>query len=143
MKKKIEDAEPGYCPILKIETTSQVCNNSNCIYRDESSGRCNQMLLTESLPEDTEERMKLVCSTFRVTPEEVLDSQTRIREALELNRFFEFLFGKPILDAKSREISELTNSMVKYKAWKGKSSIGGPIPFSRIASMAVFVETKL
>lgn len=133
---------PGYCPIIKVEIENQVCPVENCMYRSEKTGSCGHHRLTEELPENQADRATAVCNNYRVTLSELQESQTRIREALEANRFFEFLFGKPITEARSKDIQELKDSEEKYESWNGKNA-GEPVGFDRIARMAEFIATKL
>lgn len=129
--------EDGYCPILKVDFQSKTCPIETCVYREEATGRCKHLERTENLPENQDDRTTAVCTMFRVTPAEMVESQTRIREALEANRFFEYLYGKPITEAKAKDIQEMAGMADKYEAWNGKES------FNRIVAMAQFIATKL
>lgn len=87
--------------------------DENCEYR--SCG-------TVSSIESKEERMLGVCQIYSLTEEEVRRDLNIVSIAVLLNCYFEFLFQKPLLDCRPKEVAELRNSESRYYAWRKKKT---------------------
>jgi hypothetical protein len=64
--------------------------------------------------------MQAVCMVYHVDESSIRKSINDVSMAIMLNSYFEYLFQKPLLDCKPREVNQLRDSEARYYAWRKK-----------------------
>lgn len=107
------------CPIADGE--QEGCPRTNCV--NNVHGKCEYQVCSNiAAIESGEDRAREVCKVYAVSEEELRAKVSDVMMVVLVNSFFEFLFQKPILDCKQKEVDTLLASESKYYEWRGKKT---------------------
>jgi len=106
------------CPIGRSVEKDQ-CAERTCVYNVGGNCEYNSCSVVQELPLPAD-RLSGVVRIFGITEQEVQSSAREVMVAIVLSRYFEYLFGKSILDCKKKELEALRLSESQYTAWRGK-----------------------
>lgn len=125
------------CPIGKTQLRGG-CTDLGCLHH--IRGNCEYLSSSGvSSVENSDERLKAVCSLYSIPERELRSSVNDVMLAVLANSFFEYLFQKPILDCKQKEIGTLLSSESKYYEWRGRSTP----TFNRVCESVTTIVSKL
>jgi hypothetical protein len=80
-----------------------------------------------------------VCKIYSMPEEEIRRDINTVSIAVLINCYFEFLFQKPLLDCKPKEVAELRASESRYYAWRKKKTPS----FERVLEVLDLILPKL
>jgi len=106
------------CP-LTSRTIKTECPVTTCMYFSRNVlGRCRYSKMNPAGYEGAE-RVELASSMFCIPKDEVEDGIKSVKAVLAANAYFNFLFGKDVLDARRAEMLDATNSGHRFSQWPG------------------------
>lgn len=106
------------CP-LSGKTVPNGCPVTTCMYFTRNTpGRCRYSKMNPA-GYDGDERIELASTLFCTTREDVETAIENVKGVLAANAYFNFLFGKDVLDAKRSELLDAINSKSRFSSWPG------------------------
>jgi len=134
-----DDRNPNpVCPIGRAQFSLD-CKQHDCMYN--LGGRCEYLSgATASSIENREERRNAVCELYRISESDLQLSLEKITLAALVNAYFEYLFQKPILDCKQKDLVEFRLTESRYYAWRKKKKTPS---FERVLNILDEIVSKL
>lgn len=124
------------CPLTNEEQDE--CSRFSCL--NNVRGKCEYQVCSHiSALENGEDRTREVCRVYAISEEDLRSKISEVMMVVLVNSFFEFLFQKPILDCKQKEIDAMLSSESKYYEWRGKKTPS----FNKVSECVKSLITKL
>jgi hypothetical protein len=81
-----------------------------------------------------------IADVYGVDVEDAEIAIRRVVALLCLNEYFMYVFGKPLIDAKARDLADLKSNQVRYDAWRSGSR---KVSFKALTTSIDFVSNNL
>ena len=130
------------CPLKEISVTGN-CVETKCMYHmtgQESNCAYKAVAAIRSDKLSRSERRQKVSQIFGMELDETEVAIQRVVSVLCLNEYFRYTFGKDVVEAKPRELTELKTDVIRYQTWRPSSK---KVPFNHIITAIDFLFNEL